>query len=174
MDLPHPVHPAVEAHYPGGEGAIGRRPLAGRLGLQVREPRQPLPGSGEGGAARALVPGPGADGCGAHVDELQEDGGAGAGSHALEDTSKSRRKSFAAPITRVVRVEAAPRPREGYVYRLDLECGHRASRKPVMGSLAPRLVMAPHNVRCFACLAVLEGGRLPTQAGGELAEELPR
>lgn len=170
MDLSHSVHSAVEAHHASGEGAVGRAPPADRFGLQVREPGQAAPSSLEGSAAGALVSSPGADGGGAHVDELQEGGGVGAGSHASDDTSKPRRRSLDAPLTQVSRVEVHARPRSGYIYRLDLECGHRVSRltNAFRGS-EPR-VPAPRDVRCIPCLLLLEAGRFPTQAGGELSE----
>lgn len=169
MDLPHPVHPAVEAHHPSGEGAVSRGPLAGRFGLQVRESGQPPPGGLEGGAAGALVIGPSTDSYGAHADELQEGGGVGAGFHTSEDTSEGRRRSFDAPLTRVLHVEVYARPTRGYIYRLDLECGHRVSRLANMSS-RPRPDLAPRDARCIPCLEILESGRLPVQVGGGLLE----
>lgn len=169
MDLPHSVHPAVEAHHPSSESAIRSRPPAGRFGLQARELWESAPGRLEGGTAGALVPGPGADGGGAHVDELQEGGGIGAGFHAPKDTAKSRRRSFDAPLTQVLRVEVYARPTRGYIYRLDLECGHRVSRL-ANASREPQPDLAPRDARCIPCLALLEVGRLPTQAGGGFLE----
>ena len=93
----------------------------------------------------------------------------GAGSHASEDTSKGRRRSLDAPLTRVLRVEVYARPTRGYIYRLDLECGHRVSRLANMSN-RPRPDLAPRDARCIPCLEILESGRLPAQAGCGLLE----
>lgn len=169
MNLPHSVHSAVEAHHAGGEGAVGCAPLDDGLGLQVREAGQTPSGGLEGSATGAFISSPGPDGGGAHVDELQEGGGVGAGSHVPDDTSKPRRRSLDAPLTQVSRVEVYARPSSGYIYRLDLECGHRVSRL-ANASRNPRPDLAPQDARCIPCLVLLEAGRLPTQAGGELSE----
>lgn len=170
MDLPHPVHSAIEAHHTGGEGAVGRRPPTDRLGLQGRELGQPPPRGGEGGTERALVSSPGANGGGTHVDELQEGTGGRAGFHAAKDTSEHARISKA-PLTAVIARWLAPDAEDCYLLRLDLACGHRVSRYAEGSSAFPVLRAAPKAARCRACLIVLESGRLPTQAGGELLEE---
>lgn len=89
----------------------------------------------------------------------------GAGVHTSEDTPKSRRRSLDAPLTQVLRVEVYARPTRGYIYRLDLECGHRVSRL-ANASNWPRPDLAPRDARCISCLEILESGRLPLQVGG--------
>lgn len=168
MNLPHPVHSEIEAHHPSSEGAVAGRPSVDGLGPQRSELGQSASSGLEGGALRAFVPGPGADGGGVHVDELLEGRGVGAGSHGPEDISEGR-ESFKAPLTRVLRVVVHTRPNSGYIYRLDLECGHRVSRL-ANASREPRPDLAPQDARCAPCAAILAAGRTPTQVGGELLE----